>query len=91
MRFGAFDEPTLSSLRQHHEQALKSSGIKRSHELQRFSYGSMVPFGARLPAGGKRGDGYHYYPGMKATSEEEISVVFGHAQVSDTLLPLSLH
>ena len=64
-----------------HAVAASGPSVSRGKLLQSFHYGSMVPHGMRVSAGGRPADGYVAYEHVKADTLVDLEAIFNNAFV----------
>ncbi|KAJ7586059.1 hypothetical protein C8J56DRAFT_113688 [Mycena floridula] len=73
----------------HNHLVLNSQRASRVAQLRRhhlcYTGGQIIPFNERVPAGGGKVDGLRPYEGIKADDEENINIIFDHAEDSTAM------
>ncbi|KAF8883711.1 hypothetical protein BD779DRAFT_1443730, partial [Infundibulicybe gibba] len=86
--YNAFSDKTLEKLITHHSLLKKVKKIKRGHQFDYYSQGSMRCVGFRMAQGGRVADAYAMYEGMGASNAQSIHALLNHAE-DDSILFLT--
>ncbi|KAG6836756.1 hypothetical protein H0H93_003675 [Arthromyces matolae] len=89
VQFNAIPPKTLSRLKQHHRNISTLPPLNRGYSFDAWRYGMMRAIGSRVPQGGRPGDTYTLYAGMEGRNEQEIRMLFGHAENADALVTIA--
>ena len=83
MQYSALSGEVLEAAIKRHGQ-VRGCTLTRGRDKEQFGYGKMFPRGKRVPAGGRRGDTFTYYPDTKINKEDSDSIcmIFDQALVS---------
>ncbi|KAG2092312.1 uncharacterized protein F5147DRAFT_657719 [Suillus discolor] len=84
--FSAMKPGTLQQMKDNHGSIINHPSVKRGAAFQAYNYGKMIPYGARQPQGGRRGDCYTTYPMLRGDTQEDIKAIFRHIKDAETLL-----
>ncbi|KAK7035960.1 hypothetical protein R3P38DRAFT_3183767 [Favolaschia claudopus] len=84
-RYNAFAQPTLDLLN-YNARRIKTSALRRRAAMQRWDYGKMSGEGSRMPAGGRKGDGYMPYNVHRGDTIDDIKAFFRSALDNDLLI-----
>ncbi|KIK37334.1 hypothetical protein CY34DRAFT_776189 [Suillus luteus UH-Slu-Lm8-n1] len=84
--FSAMKPDTLQQMKDNHSSIINHPSVKRGTAFQAYNYGKMIPYGARQPQGGRRGDCYTTYSMLRGDTQEDIKAIFRHIKDAETLL-----
>ncbi|KAK7001033.1 hypothetical protein R3P38DRAFT_3217804 [Favolaschia claudopus] len=84
-RYNSFSQSTLELLH-YNSHLIKTTALRRRAAMQRWDYGEMSGEGSRMPAGGRKGDGYMPYNIHRGDTVDDIKAFFRSALDNDLLI-----
>ncbi|TCD60999.1 hypothetical protein EIP91_009169 [Steccherinum ochraceum] len=79
IRYNLLHPETLQGIKDSHEKASANPSVQRGMLLRAWQYGKMVPFGFRVPQGGRAGDGYTTYGTTRVENIDDMKMIFSVA------------